>query len=133
MPKRYLFYTLFLTTVFDAFSQLSGQLLGKRKLVPKISPNKTYEGLFGGLLFALFTAVLIHKLLFISIGQSFILGLGISGFAFLGDLLASYCKRRFQIKDFSKLIPGHGGILDRFDSFITAGAFMLIIVAIFEI
>ena len=133
LPPKYLFYTLFLTTVFDAFSQLSGQLFGKRKLVPTISPNKTYEGLLGGLGFALLTAVLIHELLSLSIGQSFMLGLGVAAFAFMGDLLASYCKRRFHTKDFSKLIPGHGGVLDRFDSFIATGSFMLFIFTILEL
>ena len=133
MPKRYLFYTLFLTTVFDSFSQLTGQLFGRRKLAPKISPNKTYEGLFGGLIFSLFTSVLIHNLLSISIGQSFILGLGLSGFALLGDLLASYCKRKFNTKDFSKIIPGHGGVLDRFDSLIATGLFMFLIVTFLKI
>lgn len=133
MPKRYLFYTLFLTTVFDSFSQLTGQLFGKNKLVPKISPNKTYEGLFGGLVFALFTAILIHGLLNIPIGQSFLLGLGLSASAFVGDLLASYSKRKFEVKDFSSLIPGHGGVLDRFDSILASGPFMFLIVYFLEI
>lgn len=130
LPARYLFYTLFLTTIFDAFSQLSGQLFGKRKLAPRISPNKTYEGLFGGLFFALFTAMIIHELLSLSVGQSFLLGIGLTATALLGDLLASFCKRRFNTKDFSRLIPGHGGVLDRFDSFIVAGSFMLLITKI---
>ena len=127
MPKTYLFYTLYLTTVFDAFSQLTGQLLGKRKLFPKISPNKTLEGLLGGLLFSMLTTVLIRSLLDISIWKSLVLGIGIASFAFMGDILASYCKRKFKIKDFSNLIPGHGGFLDRFDSFIFTGLFMFLI------
>lgn len=132
LPARYLFYTLFLTTVFDAFSQLSGQLVGKRKLAPRISPNKTYEGLFGGLVFASITAMVINELLSLSVGQSFLLGLALSAVALLGDLLASFCKRRFGVKDFSRLIPGHGGVLDRFDSFITAGSLMLLITKILD-
>jgi phosphatidate cytidylyltransferase len=127
LPSRYLFYTLFLTTVFDSFSQLSGQLFGKRKLVPRISPQKTYEGLFGGLTFALITAALIHPLLSIGLIGSLGLGLGLAGAAFVGDLLASLCKRKFGTKDYSHLIPGHGGVLDRFDSFIATGAFMFFV------
>ena len=133
MPKKYLFYTLFMTTVFDAFSQLAGQLFGKRKMAPKISPNKTYEGLAGGLFFSLFTSMLIYRLLPTNMGQAFLLGLGMSMSALAGDLLASYCKRRFGIKDFSRLIPGHGGVLDRFDSLITSGSFMFVMADIFKL
>jgi len=128
MPKKYLFYTLFLTTVFDSFSQLAGQLLGRKKIFFKISPNKTYAGLFGGLIFAVITSIIIHNQLSISVFQSIFLGVGLSGFALIGDLLASYCKRKFNIKDFSKIIPGHGGVLDRFDSLLSTGSFMFLIV-----
>jgi phosphatidate cytidylyltransferase len=127
MSSNYHFYALFLTTVFDSFSQLGGQLFGKRKLIPSISPNKTIEGLLIGLLVALLTAALIHKLLVIGTVLSMLIGLGVIFFAFWGDLAASYCKRRFKIKDFSRLLPGHGGILDRFDSLIAAGAFLWVI------
>jgi len=128
MPKKYLFYTLFLTTVFDSFSQLTGQLLGRKKVFLKISPNKTYAGLLGGLIFAVITSILIHNQLSISVYESIFLGIGLSGFALIGDLLASYCKRKFNIKDFSKIIPGHGGVLDRFDSLLSTGSFMFLIV-----
>lgn len=127
LPGKYLFFTLFMTTVFDAFSQLGGQLFGRRKLVPAISPNKTVEGLISGLLAALLTAGMIHGLLARSVAQSMLLGLGITAFAFIGDLSASYCKRKFNTKDFSKLIPGHGGVLDRFDSLIVAGTFVWVL------
>ena len=127
LPKNFLFYTLYLTTAFDAFSQLTGQLFGKRKLLSKISPNKTVEGLIGGIVLSLFTSLLIRNLLGISILTSVFLGLGLAAFAFLGDILASCCKRKFNSKDFSNLIPGHGGVLDRFDSLISAGSFMFLI------
>jgi phosphatidate cytidylyltransferase len=127
MPKNYLFYTLYLTTVFDAFSQLAGQLFGKTKLIAKISPNKTVEGLLGGIVFSVLTSVLIRNLLDINIINSIILGLGVATFAFGGDVLASYCKRKFNIKDFSYLIPGHGGIIDRFDSLLSAGSFVFLV------
>ncbi len=127
LPKAVLFYTLFLTTVFDAFSQLSGQLFGKRKILPAISPNKTLEGSLGGLLFAMVTSVLIRGLLEVSIFGAVLLGLGMAVAAFTGDLLASRAKRAFKIKDFSNLIPGHGGFLDRFDSLLVTGAFIYLI------
>jgi len=121
LPEKYLFYALYITTVFDAMSQLSGQLFGKKKLLPTVSPNKTYEGLAGGLIFSTFTSFGIRNLLDLGIYEAIGLGILISGFAFSGDLLASYCKRKFMIKDFSNLIPGHGGFLDRFDSLIATG------------
>ncbi len=127
LPQKYLFYTLFITMVFDSFSQLSGQLFGKNKLPLKISPNKTYQGLAGGLLTSILTSILIRDLLSINIVQAIFLGAGFSGFAFIGDLLASYCKRKFNVKDFSRIIPGHGGVLDRFDSLLPAAAFMYLI------
>lgn len=133
MPKRYLFYTLFLTTVFDAFSQLTGQLFGRKKIFRKISPNKTYAGLIGGITFTLLTSVLIRNQLTINVLEAVFLGMGVSGFALIGDVLASFCKRNFNVKDFSKAIPGHGGVLDRFDSLISAGSFMFLIANILKI
>lgn len=128
LSGKVLFFTFFITVVFDAISQLSGQLLGKQKLVPKISPNKTVEGFVGGLLVAVLTSLLFGDLLEVSAGYSALLGLGVALFAFLGDLSASFCKRCFGVKDFSNWIPGHGGFLDRFDSFLAAGAFVYIVV-----
>lgn len=127
MEKNNILFTFYLVIIFDAMSQLSGQLLGKRKLIPAISPNKTTEGLLGGLIFTAFTAFLIKDIIHENIINSIILSLGISTFAFLGDILASFLKRKLNVKDFSNLIPGHGGILDRFDSLIFAGAFIYLI------
>ena len=127
LPVSIIFYTYFLVTIFDGFSQLFGQLLGKTKLVPAISPNKTVEGLIGGMFVTILTSILIRSLLQLSVYQSFKIGLGIASFSFLGDLLASYGKRKIGIKDYSKWIPGHGGFLDRFDSFILAAFFALLL------
>jgi phosphatidate cytidylyltransferase len=113
---------LFLYTivfVFDGFSQITGQLFGKRKLSPTISPNKTVEGLAGGLIMACFTAYLLgqgNELK--SIAYAIIICVS----SLCGDLAASYYKRKKGVKDYSHFIPGHGGILDRFDSLIAAGS-----------
>jgi len=109
--------------IFDGFSQITGQLIGKHKLSPKISPNKTVEGACGGFISVLLVSVFIHNdvpthQLISIITTSFLIGL----FALSGDLIASYFKRRCHVKDYSNLIPAHGGILDRFDSFIFSGA-----------
>ncbi|TVQ14278.1 MAG: phosphatidate cytidylyltransferase [Bacteroidetes bacterium] len=126
LDRPWLFYTLFLTTVFDAFSQLSGQLFGKRKILPGISPNKTLEGTIGGVLFAVATSVMIRGLIETTLAGAIFLSLGLAAAAFFGDLLASLAKRKFGIKDFSQLIPGHGGFLDRFDSLLATGSFVYI-------
>ena len=128
LDKDHIFFVLALVSAFDAFSQLTGQFLGKRKLLPIISPNKTTEGLMGGYLFSMLTAVLMHDLAGLNGYQAILLGFGIATFAFLGDVSASFVKRKFGVKDFSALIPGHGGFLDRFDSLIFAGSFMYLII-----
>jgi phosphatidate cytidylyltransferase len=133
MNREIVFYTFFMITVFDAFSQISGQLLGKRKLLPNISPNKTLEGLLGGYTVSIFTSFMIRDLLEITAIQSLLFGLGISTFAFAGDIFASFTKRKFGIKDFSNLIPGHGGFLDRFDSLIMGGSFMYLFIKYFAL
>ncbi len=116
-PQQLLIYVLVLT--FDGFSQLTGQLFGKRKLVAYISPGKTIEGLIGGTIAAVLTAMAIS---YHTVQESIALGTAISITALIGDLLASFYKRKCGVKDYSKLIPGHGGVLDRFDSFIFVGA-----------
>lgn len=105
----------------DSFSQLWGKLLGNHKLCPRFSPGKTKEGLLGG--FASVTAVssLLHFLLpQANFLQLFSLAMITAASAVGGDLLFSLIKRRIGIKDFSGILPGHGGILDRFDSLILA-------------
>lgn len=110
------FLSLFaLTVIFDGFCQVTGQLVGRTKLTPTISPQKTVEGLILGGLIAYGIGIY-----FTSLSQEKVFLLCIS--ALLGDLIASAYKRRCGIKDFSDLIPGHGGILDRFDSFLMVGA-----------
>ncbi len=133
LDRQILFYVLFIVIVFDAFSQLTGQLFGKRKLLPAVSPNKTIEGLIGGYLISLLTSILLCKLLKINIVQSMALTSGISAFAFLGDISASFIKRKFGVKDFSHLIPGQGGFLDRFDSLIFSSLFIFLIHNIFNL
>ncbi len=113
--------TYFLVVVFDGFSQIIGQIVGGAKLIPKISPNKTISGLLGGTLIALITCAVCF-----GIQAIFPWAITVLLSALTGDLLASWVKRKAGIKDYSALIPGHGGFLDRFDSFILAGAIQTI-------
>ncbi len=115
-------YVYLLVFVFDGFCQISGQLFGKHKLSPNVSPNKTIEGLLGGYIITIVTCVALSKDFGFSLAQVFILSTVLCIAALTGDLAASYYKRICKIKDYSKIIPGHGGVLDRFDSFIVAGA-----------
>ncbi len=101
----------------DTGAYFVGRLIGKRPLAPKISPKKTVEGAIGGLITGIIAVSLVGVLalkipVYITIPLGLLLGVG----AILGDLFESWIKRRFNIKDSGKIIPGHGGILDRIDS-----------------
>ncbi|HNL40334.1 MAG: phosphatidate cytidylyltransferase [Saprospiraceae bacterium] len=119
-PK--LLFVFLIVFCFDGFCQIFGQLLGRRKLFPRVSPNKTVEGLAGGTLSALATAVLTRDWVDLNMLPAAAYGLALSAAALSGDWLASYYKRRHGVKDFSRILPGHGGFLDRFDSWLLAGA-----------
>ena len=124
MAKDWILFTFVILSVFDSFSQIAGQLLGKRKIATKTSPNKTLEGVAGGTLMCLLTAVLIRDLIGFGLITVVLLAAEVVIWAFLGDLAASFYKRHYNVKDYSRFIPGHGGVLDRFDSMIGAGAWM---------
>lgn len=108
--------------VTDIFAYFSGRLLGRNKLIPEISPNKTVEGSAGGLIACVVVTVIyglsIKGMLDFDLGilQLIILGMFCSISAQLGDLTASAIKRSTKIKDYGTIMPGHGGIIDRFDS-----------------
>ena len=125
LPKGLILFVFIVIAIFDSFSQISGQLLGKTKISPKISPNKTLEGTIGGGFFALASVLWLYKLYTASIIDGMFMALGAIFFAFVGDIMASFYKRKFDVKDFSKIIPGHGGFLDRFDSLIAGGAWVV--------
>lgn len=107
---------------FDGFSQIVGQWLGRRPLAPVISPRKTVEGAAGGFAAALALALMVRGLIGTDIGTSVALAAVLAGVALAGDLSASWVKRRARIKDYGHALPGQGGVLDRFDSFLLAGA-----------
>lgn len=112
-------YTIVFT--FDGFAQLTGQLFGKRKILPRISPEKTVAGVVGGYLMGVATGLFVMRWLDMRECAIWFSPFLICTGAFVGDALASWYKRKCGLKDYSNLIPGHGGILDRYDSFIFAG------------
>ena len=119
----YLIFLLIITILNDTFALIFGKLIGKHKLIPSVSPNKTWEGSICGALLGSFVAFMFYINIInptISYMNLILIVLILSIIAQLGDLVFSKIKREAKIKDFSKLIPGHGGLLDRFDSLIFA-------------
>ena len=130
----YLLLTIALIWLVDAGAYLIGSRFGKRVLLPRLSPKKTLEGFLGGTAVGVLGGLLLGWLLkeqlpYITPWTSALLG-GIMGpVAFIGDAMMSLIKRTLKVKDTGKLLPGHGGILDRLDSmlwaFVAASIFRL--------
>ncbi len=112
------FFLFILIWASDTFAYLTGRFFGKHKMAPKISPKKTWEGFAGGVVLTLVLSFFIEKYFPEMRGNWIVVGLLVSVFAPIGDLMESKLKRSFGVKDSGKLIPGHGGVLDRLDSFI---------------
>ncbi|WP_198264802.1 phosphatidate cytidylyltransferase [sulfur-oxidizing endosymbiont of Gigantopelta aegis] len=112
-------FLLFMTQFNDVSQYIWGKALGKHPIIPKVSPNKTWEGFLGGMFTIAISAAFIGPLLTpLNMQLSLIAGLIINASGFIGDVVISSVKRDLAIKDSGDLIPGHGGILDRFDSLI---------------
>ena len=119
--RKLVLLPLVIAWMCDAFSQIVGMKLGKHKLIETISPNKTVEGFIGGIAGSVLGVViyaLILQLMQVSVNWFVLVLVGVLGafLAVFGDLSLSYIKRKCGIKDFGRLIPEHGGVLDRFDS-----------------
>ncbi|MEO9209687.1 MAG: phosphatidate cytidylyltransferase, partial [Ginsengibacter sp.] len=102
----------------DTFAYLCGRAFGKHKLFESVSPKKTWEGFIGGGLLTLGFSFLLAYFLNISFGLNMCIALATVIFGSLGDLVQSMLKREFDIKDSGTILPGHGGVLDRFDALI---------------
>lgn len=102
----------------DTFAYLTGKFFGKHKMAPKISPKKTWEGYLGGVILTLILSYFIEQNYQDLRGNWMVVGFLVAAFAPLGDLVESQLKRNFGVKDSGNIIPGHGGILDRLDSFL---------------
>lgn len=112
------FFVALVTWASDTGAYYAGTLCGKHLLAPSISPRKTVEGAFGGLVLALGASLLAHAWFLpqLSLSDAAILGVLLTGAGLLGDLCESAIKRRVGVKDSGGILPGHGGMLDRLDS-----------------
>ena len=123
--RNWVFFALFTTFASDTAAFFTGKALGKHRLAPHISPGKTWEGVIGGILgaiiFSLFFMLPTPLSLHLNWGQAIFLGSLVSIFGQLGDLVESLFKRNMGVKDSGRLLPGHGGALDRMDSIVFAG------------
>ncbi len=129
----YVYMTICASWVADAGAYFAGSFFGRHKLCPKLSPKKTVEGVFGGfflnvlamLVFGVsYNYIFYGGVLTLSYVSLVVIGLSTTVISILGDLTFSYIKRNRGIKDYGNIIPGHGGILDRFDSVIFVSPFL---------
>lgn len=139
MTDGAVFYPLIFVSAWstDIFAYFSGMFFGKHKLIPDVSPKKTVEGAIGGIV-GNAVCFLIYSVLFLDlVSTQYIFLIAMAPFASvisqIGDLLMSLVKRKFGIKDFGKLLPGHGGILDRFDSIIAVSLFLSIVCGVMSL
>ena len=128
-------YLLFCAWMGDSGAFFVGTFLGKHKLCPEISPKKTVEGLIGGIItvgIAVTVQCLVYNLLLpsdVKMNYAVIIPIGMAAcvVGVLGDLSASVIKRQYDVKDFGNLMPGHGGVLDRFDSVLFVAPFIYMV------
>ena len=123
-------FLFFLVWANDSFAYFTGSLIGKNKLYPSVSPGKTWEGFFGGFLAALIMGYVLG--VYLNDPKKWLVFAAImSVFGTLGDLVESKMKRMNNVKDSGNLMPGHGGVLDRFDALIFALPFVFVVDLLF--
>lgn len=135
MGVFFFLYLLFCAWFGDSGAYFVGTFLGKHKLCPNISPKKTVEGFIGGIItvgvVVFITCLIFNNLVFaeprINYFTVIVVGMIASVFGVFGDLTASVIKREYGVKDFGNIMPGHGGVLDRFDSVIFVAPFIYVI------
>ena len=109
-------FLVFVVEMSDVLQYIWGKTLGRHKIIPTVSPNKTWEGFAGGIASAMLLSLAIRFLTPFSIGETLMVSLLITVAGFFGGAVMSAVKRDFGVKDFGSVIPGHGGMLDRVDS-----------------
>ena len=120
--------------VCDSFAYFTGRLFGRHKLAPTLSPKKTIEGSIGGMLFTVggfalygFIIECVDKNIESNYLALCLIGLALSVVSQIGDLFASLIKREYGVKDYSRMLPGHGGVMDRFDSILAVSIVLLVL------
>lgn len=127
--RYWLLLLLLLVWAADVGAYIAGRTLGRHKLAPRVSPGKTWEGVFGGLLLTSVVALIASRWMTLQPGQLWWLlavGLATVAISVVGDLFISLMKRQAGLKDAGRIFPGHGGVLDRFDSLIAAAPVFLL-------
>jgi phosphatidate cytidylyltransferase len=114
--RTLLLFLVFVVEISDVLQYVWGKLLGRHKVIPQVSPNKTWEGLIGGMATAILLSLGLRFLTPFTIGETLFVSFLITLAGFLGGAVMSAVKRDFGVKDFGAAIPGHGGMLDRVDS-----------------
>ena len=134
----YIFALVFIAAwMCDIFAYFTGRMFGKHKLAPHLSPKKTVEGSIGGVAFAIIGCMLYGFVVetVIGLNASYLvlaaLGFVLSMISQIGDLWASLIKREHGIKDYSSMLPGHGGVMDRFDSILAISTVLMAVCLIF--
>ena len=118
-----------ITWVFDTFAYIVGSKFGKNKILPKLSPKKSWEGFIGGSIFSLLSVYFINQYFgCFSLNLLILLALIIPFTASTGDFIASYYKRIANVKDSGTIIPGHGGMLERMDAFMISIPILYILI-----
>jgi len=133
---RMMIWLLFaLSASSDSAALFAGKFFGKHKLIPRVSPNKTVEGAIGGIAGSLIAAMVVYTITAVrgeGLSIFMFIGLGIVGSVLtqVGDIVASYIKRFCGVKDFGKIFPGHGGLLDRLDGILFTAVGLCIFVMV---
>ena len=131
---KYIAHLLSITILTDTFAYLGGKFFGKTKLLERVSPNKTIEGSLIGLIVSTSVASIFYLYIInpsANVGIVVLICFILSIVGQVGDLVFSSIKREFEIKDYSNIIPGHGGMFDRFDSIAFVSLFYIIIKLLF--
>jgi len=136
IPYRSMFplSVIILVWINDIFAYLTGSLLGKHPMTPRLSPGKTWEGFAGGMFFTLIAGWVLYRITGAFAPVTWIVSaLIISLLGLTGDLFESGLKRKMKVKDTGSLLPGHGGILDRFDSLLFVAPALLLLLMILHL
>ena len=123
-------FALIGTWASDSFAYFAGKRFGKHRMAPHISPNKTMEGLFGGMAGTIILCLILSAAVDFSILIGFLMGVIVAVMAPMGDLFESYLKRACDVKDSGNILPGHGGMMDRFDSLLFVAPAVLLFLSL---